>query len=234
MPPKSGSGDKLKQKSLTSFFGKASSATNSSSSARTPDPKSKLKAGIKGHGTSSISGISASGLASSGKRRKSDAAPSSDPAGEDAAMGPEVLRTPLKKNEPSHSLSQSSGIAVRSAKYSRSSAGGTSARDTPPTSDPISTDINMVSDDEQRERRLAERNEKAPSTLAPVGPSLFLRILCNLTVVQGTKRPKRKIVIEDSEEEDNGGVDATAYKKGLSAYRPSPEPHSPKSSLDFD
>ena len=36
-------------------------------------------------------------------------------------------------------------------------------------------------------------------------------------------RKKRKIVLEDSDEEIQD-IDANAYKKGLSAYKPSPEP----------
>ena len=40
-------------------------------------------------------------------------------------------------------------------------------------------------------------------------------------------RKKRKIVFEDSDEEIQD-IDADAYKKGLSAYKPSPEPEEKK------
>ncbi|KAI0049216.1 DNA mismatch repair protein Msh6 [Auriscalpium vulgare] len=78
--------------------------------------------------------------------------------------------------------------AVKSATYTRSSDGGSSFKDTPPTSDAV--DVDLLSEDDE-----------------PKGP----------------KRLKRKMVAEESDEE-NGGIDAIAYKKGLSAYRPSPEP----------
>lgn len=54
---------------------------------------------------------------------------------------PSSLRTPAGKG-----ASQSSGIS--SAKYSRSSDGGSSAFETPPTSDPIDVDMSSELDDE--------------------------------------------------------------------------------------
>lgn len=43
------------------------------------------------------------------------------------------------------------------------------------------------------------------------------------TLQKPATRQKRKIVLEDSDEEGEN-IDALAYKKGLSAYQPSPEP----------
>ncbi len=147
-----------------SFFGKPT-ATNSAT--KTPDPKAKLKAK-----TDSASKPSTTGVTSPKARRRSDAAHSSDPAVEGPsgpASGTRVVpRTPSVKRGPSQS--QSSGLGVSSAKYSRSSAGGASLRDTPPTSDPVSIDVDMFSEGEETNNRVAE--EKASSSSARVSHCL--------------------------------------------------------------
>ncbi|KAI0761142.1 DNA mismatch repair protein Msh6 [Irpex lacteus] len=78
----------------------------------------------------------------------------------------------------------------------RSSVVPSSPMETPPTSDPI--DVDMLVDEEvtQSEPIDAKSTEKAK---------------------------KRKIVLDDSDEE-TADVDAAAYQKGLSAYQPSPAP----------
>ncbi|GBE83778.1 DNA mismatch repair protein [Sparassis crispa] len=156
-PPKSQPADKMKQKSLMSFFGK-----QSAKSSATLDAASKARAKIPA--------------------RVHDTAPSSDPP------IPEV-RTPMSK-----STSRSSG--VMSATYTRSSDGALSAKETPPTSDPV--DVDMLSDEEDDVSQKSV--EKSTTT-----------------------RQKRKMVIDDSDEE-GGNIDADAYKKGLSARKASPEP----------
>ncbi|KAH9933798.1 uncharacterized protein B0H18DRAFT_1082925 [Fomitopsis serialis] len=93
-------------------------------------------------------------------------------------------RTPLSKT-----VSQSS--AVTSAMYTRSSDGGFSARDTPPTSDPI--DVDMLSGDDD------------------IGSIKAAKKSAN------TNR-KRKAVVEDSDD-DEGGIDAIAYIKRQSAKK---------------
>lgn len=62
------------------------------------------------------------------------------------------------------SQSQSSGVGVSSAKYSRSSAGGMSGG-TPPTSDPISVDVDMEDEEEDKGKRT---KKTAVTTPAPV------------------------------------------------------------------
>ncbi|KAH8084332.1 DNA mismatch repair protein Msh6 [Cristinia sonorae] len=105
----------------------------------------------------------------------------------------DVLCTPASKRPQA---SQSS-MTVGSAKYSRSSDGG-SVAETPPTSDPIDIDmLSAVEDEESTGKAGNSRNKPAAR--------------------------KRKIVIEDSDDEGQS-VDMSAYKKGLSAYQPSPEP----------
>ncbi|TFY82733.1 hypothetical protein EWM64_g1284 [Hericium alpestre] len=113
-------------------------------------------------------------------RVASDAHTSSSPPPESNAY-----QTPAsKKNMPD-------SLAMASATYTRSSDGGSSFKDTPPTSDPI--DVDLLSGEEDGEEVIVKKS-----------------------------RAKRKVISDDSDE--GSGIDAGAYKKGLSAYKPSPEP----------
>ncbi|KAI0935020.1 hypothetical protein AcV7_003936 [Taiwanofungus camphoratus] len=152
--------DKMKQKSLMSFFGKPSVTSTSVQN-------SKLKSSVKDTSKNDAS------------HRDIDA-PSSDPP------VPEV-HTPFSKGN-----SQSSGIT--SAMYTRSSDGGFSAKETPPTSDPIDVDM-------------SDEDKRCPAK----------SVMTNVSM-----RHKRKIVMEDSEEEAN--INAVAYKRGLSSRKLSPDP----------
>ncbi|THH32610.1 hypothetical protein EUX98_g1558 [Antrodiella citrinella] len=105
----------------------------------------------------------------------------------------------------SKGMSQSSSVTVASAKYSRSSDAA-SVAETPPTSDPI--DVDMLSATEDDSKSAAKFKPKA------------------------TARQKRKIILEESEDESEA-VDLQAYKTGLSAYQPSPEPVRQTSSSRF-
>ncbi|KAI0087410.1 DNA mismatch repair protein Msh6 [Irpex rosettiformis] len=89
--------------------------------------------------------------------------------------------------------SQRSG--VNSSHGTRSSNVPSSPMETPPTSDPV--DVDMLVDEEQIPRE-------------------------NVSQLNANAK-KRKIVIDDSDEEAQD-VDSLAYSKGLSAYQPSPEP----------
>lgn len=109
--------DKMKQKSLVSFFGKKDGADNKGPSATDkPNPKAAVTA--------------TPAKSTKTKPRDKENPPSSPGA-------PPEVHTPMPKGN-----SQSSGIA--SATYTRSSVGGSSGRDTPPTSDPI--DVDMLSE----------------------------------------------------------------------------------------
>ncbi|KAI0642601.1 DNA mismatch repair protein Msh6 [Trametes meyenii] len=158
MPPKASQGgvDKMKQKSLTSFFGKPATKDDGDAKAKVA-PKAKVTVTPKFAKTSSKENM----------RR------------EDASSPLKELQTPMPKGS-----SQSSGVV--SATYTRSSAGGSSARDTPPTSDPI--DVDMTSDAEDREADMSSAARRTAS------------------------RPKRKIIIEDSDD-DLSADDSIAYKR---------------------
>ena len=106
--------DKMKQKSLVSFFGKKDVAANATSSDKS---KPRLVP-------------AATPKRPSGRVQGKENPPVSSPASE--------FRTPLPK-----ASSQSTGVG--SATYTRSSDGGRSAFETPPTSDPI--DVDMDSSD---------------------------------------------------------------------------------------
>ena len=106
--------DKMKQKSLVSFFGKKDGAANATSSDKS---KPKLVP-------------AATPKRPSGRVQGKENPPVSSPASE--------FRTPLPK-----ASSQSTGVG--SATYTRSSDGGHSTFETPPTSDPI--DVDMISSD---------------------------------------------------------------------------------------
>ncbi|EKM57980.1 uncharacterized protein PHACADRAFT_116507 [Phanerochaete carnosa HHB-10118-sp] len=93
-----------------------------------------------------------------------------------------------------------SGV-VADASYTRSSDDASSFAQTPPTSDPIDVDMLSAEEDEGK-----AKNSKSAATVA---------------------RKKRKIILEDSDE-DMQDLDVEAYQKGLSAYKPSPEPQEKK------
>ena len=114
------SAENMKQKSLMSFFGKATAQNTT-----TPNPKAKAKA-----------------FTASVKKGEETAASSSDV---------DVFQTPMSKG-----VSHSSSLTVVSAKFSRSSDGG-SVAETPPTSDPI--DVDMVSAEETEGAKGAEKKK---------------------------------------------------------------------------
>lgn len=114
-----------------------------------------------------------SGNSSSVKRRVADL--SSDPA--DHPESSPLFKTPKTRVV--------SSAAVKSANFSRSSDGGDSAKDTPPTSDAI--DVDMLSEEEEEIR---------PKNVSDL-------IHSNQTTIDHFQtRIKRKIVVEDSDEEE--------------------------------
>ncbi|KAI0350882.1 DNA mismatch repair protein Msh6 [Trametes cingulata] len=153
-----GGADKMKQKSLMSFFAKPAGGKDDGDVKPKATPKPKPTATPKVSKTSVKENV-----------RSEDA--SSSPAKE--------ARTPLPKGS-----SQSSGIV--SATYTRSSEGGSSARDTPPTSDPI--DVDMITEDE--EQQVVQSSASKPANA----------------------RQKRKIVVEDSDD-DLPSSEPVAYKR---------------------
>ncbi|THH18729.1 hypothetical protein EW146_g2311 [Bondarzewia mesenterica] len=90
-------------------------------------------------------------------------------------------RTPASKRH---------GGRVVDATYTHSSDGGSSFKDTPPTSDPV--DVDMEDEGESD-------NEPIPKVT----------------------RAKRKLIVEDSDEEGIHELGSAAYRKRLSVYRPS-------------
>ncbi|KAI0251081.1 muts domain V-domain-containing protein [Lactifluus subvellereus] len=103
--------------------------------------------------------------------------------------GESIFETPSTKKRTTLGASSP---AVGSATFTRSSDGGRSVNDTPPTSDPIDVDMSSDEDLHRCETKSA--------------------------------RTKRKMAIEDSDEEGGGNNGPTARKKVSSAYRPSQEP----------
>ena len=89
------------------------------------------------------------------------------------------------------------------------------AKNTPPTSDII--DIDIVSDLTDEEHVIAEK---------PVSPLMvYGDKSCILNVISVCLKKKRKKgVVDVSEDEKTVNVDKDAYDKGLSAYKPSPDP----------
>ncbi|KAI9069848.1 DNA mismatch repair protein Msh6 [Trametes sanguinea] len=148
----------MKQKSLISFFGKGSGKDDADAKTKTP-AKPKVTATPKTSRASAKENVPKDDVASSPVKE---------------------AQTPLPKGS-----SQSSGIV--SATYTRSSEGGSSARDTPPTSDPI--DVDMITDGEEQD-------------IVESSPSIKL----------SNTRQKRKITVEDSDD-DLGSPDQVAYKK---------------------
>lgn len=106
--------------------------------------------------------------------------------------------------------------AVESPHGTRSSNVPSSPVETPPTSDII--DVDMAEDDD-RVSSEQKGDAKSVSTLHFTWSKVLIEL-------QSARTNKRKIVIDDSDEEDHD-VDAAAYRKGLSAYQPSPEPKRP-------
>ncbi|KAI0697052.1 DNA mismatch repair protein Msh6 [Cytidiella melzeri] len=87
--------------------------------------------------------------------------------------------------------------AVESPRGTRSSHAPSSPMETPPTSDPV--DVDMLVDEDKKV------NGQKPNATSD------------------SRANKRKVIVDDSDEEAQD-VDASAYRKGLSAYQPSPEP----------
>lgn len=137
MPPKAA--DK-NQKTLNSWFSKEPGTNgNGSSGFKTSKPKvlASAKSGAS-DSTSSISTSKTKHAANPVKEAFSGAiAPSSSPGSE--------FRTPLSKKTKGH------GVAVTNA----SESGGSSYKDTPPTSDPV--DVDMLSPDEEADAPRAKQ-----------------------------------------------------------------------------
>ena len=137
--------DKMKQKSLMSFFGKKDDADTKALPANDkPKPKPAV--------------TETPAKETRLKHREKENPPSSP------APVKEV-HTPMPKGH-----SESSGIA--SATYTRSSEGGSSVHDTPPTSDPI--DVDMLSDADPSE---ALQSSAAKSVRKPCYASRHTRLL---------------------------------------------------------
>lgn len=124
---------------------------------------------------------------------------SSSPSGRDSTF--ETPSTKRRTGPP----------AVTSATYTKSSDGGRSFNETPPTSDPI--DVDMSSDED-----LPCRDTKSVCVIYTYAYTL----LVTWSVSQA--RSKRKITIEDSDEGEGCNSTAAKQRKGLSAYKSSKEP----------
>ncbi|PCH35419.1 DNA mismatch repair protein Msh6 [Wolfiporia cocos MD-104 SS10] len=161
LPTKGAPADKMKQKSLMSFFGKTPAKTEAR---EIPAPKIKAQEPTRNAKTVA-------------------------PREAVSSSSPPAPATPLTKGN-----SQSSGIA--SATYTRSSDGGLSARDTPPTSDPI--DVDMFDEEEERQ---SVRSAAKPAKV----------------------RRRRSMQVEDSDEGETS-ISPIAYRKGLTTRKRSPEP----------
>ncbi|KAI0739110.1 DNA mismatch repair protein Msh6 [Daedaleopsis nitida] len=183
--------DKMKQKSLMSFFGKnddsKATATGNPKPLATPKvPKTKPN----------------------GSAHNILLSPTKD------------VHTPLSKGN-----SQSSGIA--SATYTRSSEGGSSAIDTPPTSDPI--DVDMISDVDASE---ALQSSAAKSTSGKKRKMVIADSDDDLPLDDSipykktsdrSKKPRMSAVFSDDEEEDVGEAPKlNSFAKRLTKYQKSP------------
>jgi DNA mismatch repair protein MSH6 len=124
---------------------------------------------------------------------------SSSPSGRDSTF--ETPSTKRRTGQP----------AVTSATYTKSSDGGRSFNETPPTSDPI--DVDMSSDED-----LPRRDTKSVC----VTYTYAYTLLVTWSVSQA--RSKRKITIEDSDEREGCDNTAAIQRKGLSAYKSFKEP----------
>lgn len=102
--------------------------------------------------------------------------------------------------------------AVRSATFTKSSDGGTSFNETPPTSDPI--DVDLSSDEDVPGRGLKSVCGTCTYAFTSLGDRRFVSQV----------RTKRKIAIEDSDEGEAYDDTAATKGKGSSAYRTPKEP----------
>jgi DNA mismatch repair protein MSH6 len=127
---------------------------------------------------------------------------SSSPGGVDS-----IFETPSTKWRTNIGAMSS---AVESATYTRSSDGGRSINDTPPTSDPIDVDISSDED-------IPNRQAKSVCNTHIRIYSHCKQLLCSKTLA------KRKMAIEDSDEGEGGGSSVT-HKKSSSAYKRPQEP----------
>ena len=125
---------------------------------------------------------------------------SSSPGG-----GESIFETPSTKKRTALGASSS---AVRSATFTRSSDGGRSVNDTPPTSDPI--DVDMSSDED-----LSRCEAKS------VRDGRICALALTVIMIVSQAHTKRKMAIEDSDEEEGSNNGPIAHKNVSSAYRPS-------------
>lgn len=147
-----------------------------------------------------LSNPAASKGASSGleqRRLGNPSTTSSSPAGRDS-----IFETPSTNRRTNIGAISS---AVDSATYTRSSDGGKSFNETPPTSDPIDVDISSDEDIPNREIKSVCHSHICAYTL------IVKRVVCSQT------RAKRKMAIEDSDEGE--GESSVIRKNGLSAYK---------------
>ncbi|KAM5536095.1 hypothetical protein V8D89_010194 [Ganoderma adspersum] len=194
--------DKMKQKSLMSFFGKRDGVDSKGPSA-TNKPKPKPA-------------VTATPAKSTKTKLRDKENPPSSPA------APTEVHTPMPKGN-----SQSSGIV--SATYTRSSVGGSSGRDTPPTSDPI--DIDMLSEVEadpsealqssaakststRRKRKIVV--EDSDDDLPPSDPIPYGN------ANERSKKPRMAAVFSDVEEDGEEAPEMNSFAKRLTKYQKSP------------
>ncbi|TBU51269.1 DNA mismatch repair protein Msh6 [Dichomitus squalens] len=203
--------DKMKQKSLMSFFGKKDGVdTKASPAADKPKPKP------------AVTGTPAK--ATKTKLREKLNPPSSP-------LSTKEVHTPMPKGN-----SQSSGIV--SATYTRSSEGGSSIRDTPPTSDPI--DVDMLSDAEPSDalhssvaKSTTGRNKRkivaadSDDDLPPSDPVRYQK------ANDRSKKPRMSAVFSDVEE-DEEAAEMNSFAKRLTKYQKSPTKSKPKGRKKMD
>ncbi|KAI0764567.1 DNA mismatch repair protein Msh6 [Trametes elegans] len=191
MPQKDlkGGSDKMKQKSLTSFFGKPSGKADSAKVI----PKAKPVATPKAAKTSTQENAGAV----------------------DAPSSPEKeAQTPLAKGS-----SQSTGVV--SATYTRSSEGGSSARETPPTSDPIDVDMMSEAEEQAVVQSSAQKRkivvEDSDDDLPPSDPIAYK------DAPTRSKRARMSAVFSDEEEHDEDDAPRlNSFAKRLTKYQKSP------------
>ena len=126
---------------------------------------------------------------------------SSSPSGRES-----IFETPSTKKGPTDTP------AVRSATFTKSSDGGTSFNETPPTSDPI--DVDMSSDEDVSGRGIKSVCGTRTYVFSSIGDHDFV----------SQARTKRKITIEDSDEDEAFDNIAATKGKSSSAYRSFKDP----------